>query len=148
MSHTRAPPPQAPLVGLEPQGCPFPPTAKRTTACGPSKLPSFIFLSLFFFLFLTEGIVGMCFAPAAVTRRCRSPASSSSNPAGSASPATAASTPVAPALTSNWTNPLLPLQTEAAPPPPRKEAGERRTFLADRSWAGQAARFGTGSPDS
>lgn len=62
----------------------------------------------------------MCFAPAAVTRRCRSPASSSSNRAGSANPATAACILVAPALILNWTSLLLPLQTEA---PAWKEAG-------------------------
>ncbi|KAG8146160.1 hypothetical protein E2320_012545 [Naja naja] len=66
-------------------------------------------------------IVEMCFAPAAVTRRRRSPANSSLNPAGSAKPATAACTPVVPALTSNWTSPLLPPQTEA---PAWKESWE------------------------
>lgn len=64
----------------------------------------------------------MCFAPAAVTRRCRSLVSSYSNPAESADPATAACIPVATIWTLNWTNPLLPLQTDALA---WKEAWER-----------------------
>lgn len=84
-------------------------------------LPCKLTLVFFSSHFLTEGIVAMSFAPAAVTRRRRSPANSSSNPAGSAKPATAACAPVAPALTSNWTNPLLPPQTEA---PAWKESWE------------------------
>lgn len=64
--------------------------------------------SVFSPLFLTQGIVATCSAPAAVTRRCRFPASSSLSPAESASRATAACTRAAPALISNWTNPSLP----------------------------------------
>lgn len=63
-------------------------------------------------LFPTQGIVATCSAPVAVTRRCPFPASSSSSPAESANPATAASSPAAPAWTSNWTSPSLPRPTE------------------------------------
>lgn len=63
-------------------------------------------------LFLMQGIVATCSAPVAVTRRCPFPASSSSSPAESANPATAASTPAAPAWTSNWTSPSLLRPTE------------------------------------
>lgn len=63
-------------------------------------------------LFLMQGIVATCSAPVAVTRRCPFPASSSSSPAESANPATAASSPAAPAWTSNWTSPSLPRPTE------------------------------------
>lgn len=59
-----------------------------------------------------QGIVATCSAPVAVTRRCPFPASSSLSPAESANPATAASTPAAPAWTSNWTSPSLPRPTE------------------------------------
>ncbi|XP_074062413.1 phosphatidylinositol-3,5-bisphosphate 3-phosphatase MTMR3 isoform X4 [Macrotis lagotis] len=61
-----------------------------------------------------SGTVGTFSAPAAATRRCRFPASSSLSPAESASLAITACTPRVPALTSNWINPLLPLQTEAS----------------------------------
>ncbi|XP_074150369.1 phosphatidylinositol-3,5-bisphosphate 3-phosphatase MTMR3 isoform X2 [Sminthopsis crassicaudata] len=60
------------------------------------------------------GTVGMFSAPAAATRRCRFPASSYLSPVESASLAITACTPRVPALTSNWTNPSLPLQTEAS----------------------------------
>ncbi|XP_043835525.1 myotubularin-related protein 3 isoform X3 [Dromiciops gliroides] len=60
------------------------------------------------------GTVGMFSAPAAATRRCRFPASSSLSPAESASLAITACTPQVPASTSNWINPSLPLQTEAS----------------------------------
>lgn len=63
-------------------------------------------------LFLMQGIVAMCSAPVAVTRRWPFPASSSLSPAESANPATAASTLAAPAWTSNWTSPSLPRPTE------------------------------------
>lgn len=86
-----------------------------------------------------QGIVETCSAPVAVTRRCPFPASSSSNPAESASRATAACTPPAPALISNWINPSLPHQIKApaltqrgaaAPTPPRVTGG----FSEGRGW--------------
>lgn len=64
--------------------------------------------------FPTQGTVGMFSAPAAATRRCRFPASSFLSPVESASLAITTCTPPAPAWTSNWRNPLLPLQTEAS----------------------------------
>ncbi|XP_056677494.1 myotubularin-related protein 3 isoform X3 [Monodelphis domestica] len=60
------------------------------------------------------GTVGMFSAPAAAIRRCRSPGSSSWNPVVSASLATVACSPQAPASTLNWISPSLPLPTEAS----------------------------------
>lgn len=109
-------------------------------------------------LFLMQGIVATCSAPVAVTRRCPFPASSSSSPAESANPATAASTPAAPAWTSNWTSPSLPRPTEflawerrgssRAEPSPRTR-GSRGPRLGGhawspgrgRRWAGQTSRM-------
>lgn len=81
----------------------------------------------------------MCSAPVAVTRRCPFPASSSLSPAESASRATAACTPPAPAWISNWINPSLPRQIKApastqrgaaAPTLPRAMGG----FSEGRGW--------------
>lgn len=79
----------------------------------------------------------MCSAPAAVTRRCPFPASSSLNPAESANRATAACTPAAPALIWNSINPSLPRQIKV---PAWKPWGSSRCRLfpnrdADSGWA-------------
>lgn len=63
----------------------------------------------------TAGIAATCSAPAAVTRRCQFPASSSLSPAESANRATAVCTRAAPALILNWTNPSLPRQIKGPP---------------------------------
>lgn len=113
---------------------------------GLCQTPSNLFFSISP-LFLMQGIVATCSAPVAVTRRCPFPASSSSSPAESANPATAASTPAAPAWTSNWTSPSLPHPTEflawerrgssQADPSPRT-----RGFPGGRGW--EAARGARG----
>lgn len=96
-----------------------------------------------------QGIVATSSAPAAVTRRCPFPASSSLNPAECASRATAACTPAAPALTSNWRSPSLPPPTEGtAEEQPRLLPRDTRVLGALGGRGGRALwRSGCGTRD-